>query len=325
MDRALWDSVPPLLDEAGAVSPEEDAPADTAGIPAPTGLLDYAAYFDLDASVRRQDPPSDAVRARAVARLHERLAQAIPLEPLANPPRITNYTLACYPQDQLDQMSRWWDTEPANRIALTGIDDAAYLRSCRAIEQALRYLREAAPALHAEVEIVVRDIVLAQPDGSHLMDYGGASSFALWGAITLNAEAQRDWTQVYTQIVHETGHNLLFALARNEPLVTAEPATRLRSPIRADARPVDGIFHAAYVSAREALALESLLRWDEAGGDLPPQDVDPITDALEASVLAFWDCVETLRRDTGSLTELGAAVLADCESYMSATFALEPC
>src|SRR5690606_17433047 len=129
--------------------------------------------------------------------------------------------------------------------------------------------RMAAPALHAEVEIIVRDIVLAKPDGSNLIDYGGASSFGLWGAITINVETHCDWTQFYRQIVHETGHNLLFAIARGEPLVKADPSLRRPSPLRDDLRPLDGIFHAAYVSAREALAFEALLQRHDDGGKLP--------------------------------------------------------
>jgi HEXXH motif-containing protein len=257
--------------------------------------------------------------------LRQRLAADIPLEPAPAPPRISNYDTTCYTSDQLGQLSRWWDTEPANRMALTAASAEQCAQSRQAIERAMHYLRMAAPALHAEVEIIVRDIVLAKPDGSNLIDYGGASSFGLWGAITINVETHRDWTQFYRQIVHETGHNLLFAIARDEPLVKADPSLRRPSPLRDDPRPLDGIFHAAYVSAREAVALEALIQWHEDGGRLPPEDVSAILDALEQSVLAFRDCVETLRGDGEGPTELGSAVLTDCEAFMNENFALEPC
>ena len=87
---------------------------------------------------------------------------------------------------------------------------------------------------------------------------------------------------------------------------------------------MDGIFHAAYVSAREALAFEALLVHNEKTGGLNPEDVQILGDLLEMSVLAFWDCIETLRRE-GQLTGLGERVLADCEAWMTANFAVEPC
>jgi HEXXH motif-containing protein len=239
-------------------------------------------------------------------------------------PRISNFDTIHYTSDQLEQISRWWDTEPANRIALTGVSEDEFARSCQAIEAAMGHLREAAPELHAEVELIVRDIVLAKPDGSQRIEYGGASSFGLWGALTVNAETHREWPQFYRQIVHETGHNLLFAIARNEPLMNADASVRRRSPLREDPRPLDGIFHAAYVSAREAFALEALLQQHEQAGNLAREEVGAVHDALELSVLAFWDCVKTLRDDADGPTALGSAVLADCEAFMSENFALEP-
>jgi HEXXH motif-containing protein len=322
MDTSLWDSARGLLDEAGA-----DVPGGSKGeASGATSLLDYAAYLDLVLCLRPDIAITDDVKAHALAHLRQRLATDIPLDPAATAPRISNYDTDYYTAHQLAQLSRWWDTEPDNRIALTAASDEQYARTSRAIETAMRYLRDAAPAQHGEVETIVRDIVLAKPDGSNLIEYGGASSFGLWGAISINAETQRDWPQVYRQIVHETGHNLLFAIARDEPLVRAEPSVRRPSPLRGDLRPIDGIFHAAYVSAREAVALEALLQWHEGGGALADDEAEIVAEMLEDSVMAFWDCVAMLRsNDDEGPTALGAAVLADCEAFMSENFALEPC
>lgn len=320
MDTSLWESVRDLLRELEADGP--GAPGVRSG---PTRLLDYAAYFDLGACLRDQPWASEDIEARAVEHLRQRLAAGVSPEPVPAAPQISNYDAAHYTSDQLEQISRWWDTEPANRMGLTAASEEEFARSHQAIEMAMRHLREAAPELHAEVELIVRDIILAKPDGSQLIEYGGASSFGLWGALTINAETHREWPQFYRQIVHETGHNLLFAVAREEPLMDAGASIRRRSPLREDPRPLDGIFHAAYVSAREAIALEALLQRHEQVGNLTPDEADAIHDALELSVVAFWDCVETLRGgDADGPTALGSAVLADCEAFMSENFALEP-
>ena len=88
---------------------------------------------------------------------------------------------------------------------------------------------------------------------------GGASSFSLWGALALNSEAHPDWWQYIPRLIHEYSHNLLFGIARNEPLVFNDPEERYESPLRQDLRPMDGIYHALFVSAREALAMRAIL------------------------------------------------------------------
>ena len=68
-----------------------------------------------------------------------------------------------------------------------------------------------------------------------------------------------DWWQYIPRLIHEYSHNLLFGIARNEPLVFNDPEERDESPLRQDLRPMDGIYHALFVSAREALAMRAIL------------------------------------------------------------------
>lgn len=321
MDEALWSSVRDLLAES-AGEPVAAGMHGNAGDTAPTNLLDYGAYFDLALTPPAEGAILAEAKAAATAHLLRRLNAADTLEPRAEPPRITNFSTEHYSAVEIERMRRWWDIEPANRMAMTCASEAEFARSCNAIEVAVAHLREASPELHGEIVTVVRDIIMSRPDGTNLINYSGASSFALWGALTINAETQIEWLQCYRQIVHEAGHNLLFGIAREQPLVTDDPSDRRASPIRADLRPMDGIFHAAFVSAREVLALDALLCRHEATGCLSADDAAVVEDLLQISALAFWDSVEAVRGGGAKLTELGDAVLADCEAYMNANFAV---
>jgi HEXXH motif-containing protein len=322
MDGALWTSVGELL--AGAAAEKANAASDgPANDAEPTSLLDFGAYFDLELKPPAEEEVPAEAKAAAIARLQRRLPFADKQRTPTEPPRITNFSAEYYSADEIERMRRWWDIEPANRMGIVRATDAEFARSCDAIEVAMAHLRDALPELHGEILTIIRDIVLAKPDGSNLINYSGASSFALWGALTVNAETQVDWLQFYRQIVHEAGHNLLFGIAREQPLVLDDPSDRRSSPIRADPRPMDGIFHAAFVSAREVLALDALLCRHESTGCLSADDAAVVEDLLQISALAFWDSVEAVRGGGAQLTGLGDAVLADCEAYMNATFAIE--
>jgi HEXXH motif-containing protein len=184
-------------------------------------------------------------------------------------------------------------------------------------------LRDAEPELCGEVETIVRDIVVTRPHETNVLDYTGATSFALWGALVLNSERHPSWVHFYRQIVHEAGHNLLYGISRDAPLVLNGPADLLPSPIRTTPRPVEGVFQAAFVSAREVLALDALLSRHDEAACLSDDEAALIWDLLERSGLAFWDCLETLRHGA-RLSASGATLLADCEAYMAANFAIEP-
>jgi HEXXH motif-containing protein len=166
---------------------------------------------------------------------------------------------------------------------------------------------------------VVQEIVLARSGDAHRMDFGGVSSFAAWGAICINQAAHGHWVAYMKTIAHESAHLLLFAIARNEPLVLNDLAERHGSPLRDDARPLDGIFHAAFVSAREALALDACLTRHEAQSASDASAVDLLEQALEDSVFAFWDCCDQLESHA-RLSDLGEAILKDCQRFMEEAF-----
>lgn len=317
MEGALWASVSALL--ADALPPPDDGAERS--FPQTTAL-DYGAYFDLVL-----DSADEALPLRTQARqyLLRRLAggESAPIRPegVGGLPRITTLSQEFHDPEALDRMRRWWDIEPDNAMALTAIsaDELAVAR--RDIACAFDHLRACAPDIHAEIAELVNEIVVARPDGSQRMAFGGASSFALWGAIALNVDSHDGWPRYFQSLVHEAAHTLLFAIAREKPLVLNSPDEKFGSPLRDDLRPMDGLFHAAFVSVRESLALDALLCRHEAEGHLSCEEEQVVAALLDGSVTAFWECAETLRRNA-RLAPLGQAILHECEATMRRNFAL---
>jgi HEXXH motif-containing protein len=322
MDAALWSSVDELLDGGGIDDAQGVALPPALDGDLRTSFLDFGAYFDLSLTPPHLEAVPEQAQAAARDWLASRAGKAAPMESEPALFRITNLAGPDYAPAQLDCMRRWLDIEPDNYMAMSPATDAEFGRSVRLIGVAMDHLKAADAELWAETMTIIRDLFLSRPDGTNRINYGGASSFALWGALTINSETHVEWMQFYRQIVHEAAHNLLFGIARDEPLVNDDPKDRRASPIRADVRPMDGIFHAAYVSAREALAIDRLLCLHEKAGRMDAGDARILDDILQLSVLSFWDACQILRAEA-LLTGLGDAVLRDCEQWMSASFAIE--
>jgi len=202
-----------------------------------------------------------------------------------------------------ERIVRWLDLEPDNAMALVGLS-AAELHEARSdVERALAALAAWAPGFHGEFVAVVRRLIVVKPSGSQRMTFRAASSFALWGALAGNQQSHPRWWDWVPTLVHEVAHSILFARARHAPLVENDPAERCTSPLRDDPRPIDGIYHAAFVSAREAVALGECLQAIDAGVVLPgvgDAEVSAVradfATVREDSVRAFHDCIAALER-----------------------------
>ena len=211
--------------------------------------------------------------------------------------------------------------EPNNSLQLTAVSENSLVSASNDIHLALTHLQLASAEMYQEVITVVSDIVLAQPGKDSRMEFGGISSFCSWGSICLNQVCHTGWTDYYKKIVHECSHLVLFAIARNEPLVQNGPTDTCTSPLRMESRPIDGVFHAAFVSAREALALDACITLlEELGEDSKDHSAkESLERHLHSSVLAFWDCYDQLTAHA-NLSELGERVLNEAKEYMLENF-----
>jgi HEXXH motif-containing protein len=209
---------------------------------------------------------------------------------------------------------RLTDTDQTFRFDINPPPEATS-RQCRAeIGNAFVLMERGDPELAAEIRTLLREIVLAVgPDDPKANDFDGASSFMLWGAVVLNARNYSKTLDVVQALAHESGHNLLFGLSADGPLIENDDVARYRSPLRTDARPMDGIVHAVYVTARMHRAVAQLV----ASGVLSADELEAAQAALTLHARNFAAGMETVDRDA-QFTPVGRAVFDGARAYMAA-------
>ena len=183
----------------------------------------------------------------------------------------------------------------------------------RQIDEAMRLIDACDPAASSEIRALLREIVLAVgSDDAKAYTFDGASSFMLWGAIILNANRNDGEIGMVQMIAHETAHNLLFGIGSDSPLVLNEPDELYPSPLRHDPRPMDGIYHATYVSARMCRIVRTLI----ASGQLSGALLEKATrDAAEDARL-FRMGYQTVQAHA-RLSPVGQAVIDYAAAYMA--------
>jgi HEXXH motif-containing protein len=172
-------------------------------------------------------------------------------------------------------------------------------------------LDRAVPELAAEVRALVHEILLATGSGSG-EEFDGASFYQLWGLLMLNPRYHKTPVAVAEVLAHESAHSLLFGFTIDEPLVFNPDAELYPSPLRRDPRPMDGIYHATFVSARMCWAMRRIaadrgLTGEERAAAEAAAARDVRNFALGDSVIA----------EHGRLSETGAALMDAARSYMS--------
>jgi len=210
--------------------------------------------------------------------------------------------------------TRFVDTDPEMPFEILAPSREAAENCRRQINSAFALMDAGDPALALEIRALLREIILAAgaiQTGGYTFD--GASSFMLWGAIILNAARAREELTMVQMLAHESAHNLLFGMALDEPLLHNSPDERYKSPLRDDPRPLEGIYHATFVSARMHRALKTLLE----SKTLSPGQEKMARKDLEADARRFNEGFEVVQRH-GKLTEIGRIIIRNACDYMAA-------
>ncbi len=236
---SLSDIRTPLASQLESAAPALDRLCDAlrAG-PVPPAV--FALYSDLAHAIQNEDP--DAV----VSVLES--AEAIDLRPLG-PVQAVNLTDSDLGAGMADRFIRHIDDDPDVAIDARPLAADELEAATRRLAEALDLVGAADPALDGELRGLVRQVVFAK-SGGEAPDFGGTTTFYLWGANVINASNHPDAVTLAEGIVHEAAHALLLGASLGEPLVRNSGSERYASPLRPDERPMDGIVHATFVVAR---------------------------------------------------------------------------
>jgi HEXXH motif-containing protein len=179
------------------------------------------------------------------------------------------------------------------------------------LNRGLELVDRAVPELAGEIRSIVNEIVIVAGDPTKKLQFDGGSHYQLWGALFLNAQFHRTDHAVAEVLAHESAHSLLFGFCTDSALVENGDDERYRSPLRTDLRPMDGIYHATFVSARMHWAMSRLLD----SGVLDDEASEAARTARDGDVRNFWSGYDIVA-EHGRLTDLGRALMEGAHSYM---------
>jgi len=206
------------------------------------------------------------------------------------------------------------DTDPNEPFHVLPPPPELSLAFRQRLAEAFALLERGDAEIADEIRGLLREIVLAVgPIRPGSMTFDGASSFMLWGAIVLNPRLLTSALDVAQALAHESGHNLLFGLCADGSLVENDDERRYRSPLRQDLRPMDGIVHATFVTARMHRSLARLRASGALSGDEDAQAVRLLADHVRNFAMG-WEIVDRDAR----LTERGQEIMGDARRHMQA-------
>ena len=173
------------------------------------------------------------------------------------------------------------------------------------LEEAIEIISQVDPVIHSEIKALLHRIYLATANKDpSAKRFGGVTSFLAWGGSFINIDFYRTRWDAVQFLVHEITHGLLFGLSFDEPLVQNAPDESYRSPLRADDRPMDGVFHATLVCGRLADFNQAWLDSGLAKG----ADGESSRKAVADNLRSFRDGVEVINKH-GKLSEQGRQLI----------------
>lgn len=210
----------------------------------------------------------------------------------------------------LDEVLEWRMGEGAARFA--PVNDDVVAEFSDRFHAGLDLLRKGYPDVHDEICVLAREVCLAQSPAGATTTFDGASHYQFWGLLFLNPSFHQDRVAMAEVLAHETAHSLLFGMTVDEPLVFNPDDQLFPSPLRRDPRPMDGIFHATFVSARMALVMERLAQ----SGVLTPSEVERSLEAARSDRANFASGHSVLVADA-KFSKTGAAIMEGAADWIA--------
>jgi len=168
------------------------------------------------------------------------------------------------------------------------------------------------PPLHALMQHLQSVIVLARPGALARQSgqgFGGASTFFFRGGSVINCTTNLAPAQLLERLVHEFAHAELFVLGQDERLCHNDDGERHGVLIRPDPRPMHGIIHSLYVTARCAELFLGLLAHSDSQ-PLWPAGLAPGLKPMLGRLTALGQSSLKAVERHGVLTPIGEEVVA---------------
>jgi len=261
----------------------------------------FGLYYELGGALISEDYPT------ANALWQELLAERpIPAE------GVRVLTLDDIPSEAIRaRYQRLMDTDPDTHFHIVSPPPERAPAAMATFVSGMRRLKESIPSLSGEFEALIREVILVVGDKSLDYDFAGGSSYMLWGALFINAESYASDIGIIEAIAHESAHSLLFGHTIDEPLVLNDDRELFVSPLRDDPRPMDGIYHATYVTARMCWTMNELLR----SATLNPEEAEFARQRRATDSRSFWSGYATIL-ESAKLSATGQALLQGAHDYM---------
>ena len=215
-------------------------------------------------------------------------------------------------EERLLLYRKCFDTDPDVQYGFSSPSPDGSHTAKERINDAFELMKHSIPDLYDEITGILSEILLASTSGNESSAYfSGASSYQLWGAMVLNADMERSVIDMLGTLTHESTHNLLFGLTVSEPLVLNGSDKRYQSPLRADPRPMDGIFHATVVSARMYYAMQELFK-SPVLSDIQKRECESNLGMLKK---AFYDGFAVISAHA-EFSDTGREIMQNAHQYM---------
>lgn len=179
------------------------------------------------------------------------------------------------------------------------------------LKQGFALLDATIPELSAEIRAIIRQVVIAGSDPKSEYQFDGGSHYQLWGALFLNGLFHPDEIAVAEVLAHETAHSLLFGFCVDEPLVFNDDNELYASPLRRDPRPMDGIYHATFVSARMHWAMSRMATSDR----LTNEQKDQAREAAARDIENFNEGYSVVA-EHGRMSNVGIQLMKSAKRYI---------
>tara|TARA_R110002095_G_scaffold135092_1_gene117116 strand:- start:34 stop:984 length:951 start_codon:yes stop_codon:yes gene_type:complete len=200
----------------------------------------------------------------------------------------------CFSPEQWQQCEELLISELSGKPYIKEPSNASFERTSTLIQEALEEIKRVAPDYFSEIEALVSNVVVVTSDY-----FIAGSSFAIFGLVAI--ADNHDFNMTVEYLIHEAAHQYLYNLSTFDALCSGEGLHT--SPLRKEPRPIEGIYHAAFVLARiidfynNALVTETIL----------PKDF--MEKQIDHYRLRYKDAYDLLM-EKATLTDLGRELLA---------------